>query len=584
MAKEKAYKILAIQEGISNSQAKSMIDRGLAYVGNKKVMIARGEIDEKTIFRVQKIEKMKTIFDKDGIEYIVDLTRKSTISLKLYKNGQDISSHTATATYSTLSEILGIDFKTFSQLIYQSSTSSLQFLTATDTQRKKFLTSLFNLDEYVVMHEVFKDEHRNLVKRVAEIEGSVNTINGWIKTNSRIDTSEKKYKEVIELDNDDVEKVLALEVALKNINSTNAKISKNNEYKRQLAALDTEYLTKELPENKPDKHKYSTEQGKINQKIDAAKATIVKMDKLGQVCHACLQDIDINTKNILVQNAQNTVDENITKLHEVAKQLEIAAKIEKEYTRKKRVTDEFEKLVNFIDLDMDTELLDKDEIETSISTLKRKITKIKQEIQSITKYNNEVSAYTSKVKLILEQLEEYKQELSSKEKDLEEGSELASIMDILKKSFSTNGLLNFKIEFLVKDLEKQINDYLSELSGGRFYLLFTLNGEKLDIEIIDDGEYITIDQLSAGELARVNVSTLLAIRKLMSILSSTKINLLFLDEVMGVLDEEGKEKLIDILFKETDLNTFIIDHTWSHPLVPKLYAEKVNNISTIREA
>jgi len=157
-------------------------------------------------------------------------------------------------------------------------------------------------------------------------------------------------------------------------------------------------------------------------------------------------------------------------------------------------------------------------------------------------------------------------------------------MDILKKSFSTNGLLNFKIEFLVKDLEKQINDYLSELSGGRFYLLFTLNGEKLDIEIIDDGEYITIDQLSAGELARVNVSTLLAIRKLMSILSSTKINLLFLDEVMGVLDEEGKEKLIDILFKETDLNTFIIDHTWSHPLVPKLYAEKVNNISTIREA
>ena len=40
MAKDKAYKILALQEGISNSQAKSMIDRGLVYVGNKKVMIA----------------------------------------------------------------------------------------------------------------------------------------------------------------------------------------------------------------------------------------------------------------------------------------------------------------------------------------------------------------------------------------------------------------------------------------------------------------------------------------------------------------------------------------------------------------
>ena len=67
MAKEKAYKILATQEGISNSQAKSMIDRGLVYVGNKKVMIARGEIDAKTIFRVQKIEKAKVLFEDDDL-------------------------------------------------------------------------------------------------------------------------------------------------------------------------------------------------------------------------------------------------------------------------------------------------------------------------------------------------------------------------------------------------------------------------------------------------------------------------------------------------------------------------------------
>ncbi|EQB39692.1 ribosomal large subunit pseudouridine synthase C [Sulfurimonas hongkongensis] len=67
MAKEKAYKILAMQEGISNSQAKSMIDRGLVYVGNSKVVIARGELDKKTIFRVQKVEKAKPIFENDDI-------------------------------------------------------------------------------------------------------------------------------------------------------------------------------------------------------------------------------------------------------------------------------------------------------------------------------------------------------------------------------------------------------------------------------------------------------------------------------------------------------------------------------------
>ncbi len=67
MSKEKAYKLVALQEGISNSQAKSMIDRGLVYVGNKKVMIARGEIDEKTSFRVIKIEKPKIIFENDDL-------------------------------------------------------------------------------------------------------------------------------------------------------------------------------------------------------------------------------------------------------------------------------------------------------------------------------------------------------------------------------------------------------------------------------------------------------------------------------------------------------------------------------------
>jgi 23S rRNA pseudouridine1911/1915/1917 synthase len=67
LATEKAYKLVAMQERISNSQAKSMIDRGLVYVGNKKVMIARGEIDDQTVFKVTKIEKAKPIFENDDI-------------------------------------------------------------------------------------------------------------------------------------------------------------------------------------------------------------------------------------------------------------------------------------------------------------------------------------------------------------------------------------------------------------------------------------------------------------------------------------------------------------------------------------
>ena len=83
-------------------------------------------------------------FDKDGTEYRVEYSRKSTLKLVLKENGVDISSHSSTNTLKTLQTILGFDFKLFWQLIYQSSTVGLEFLTATDTNRKKFLINLYH--------------------------------------------------------------------------------------------------------------------------------------------------------------------------------------------------------------------------------------------------------------------------------------------------------------------------------------------------------------------------------------------------------------------------------------------------------
>ncbi len=65
--KQKAYKLLALQEGISNKAAKEMIDRGIVYIGNKRVVIARGEVDIKTKFKVQNIQKIEKIFEDSDI-------------------------------------------------------------------------------------------------------------------------------------------------------------------------------------------------------------------------------------------------------------------------------------------------------------------------------------------------------------------------------------------------------------------------------------------------------------------------------------------------------------------------------------
>ena len=67
----------------------------------------------------------------------------------------------------------------------------------------------------------------------------------------------------------------------------------------------------------------------------------------------------------------------------------------------------------------------------------------------------------------------------------------------------------------------------------------------------------------------------------MSKIGGNHVNLLFLDEITGVLDDEGKEKLIEVLREEDGLNVFLISHDFTHPLIDKIQIKKENNVSTI---
>ena len=64
---EKAYKLLASQEGISNKKAKDLIDRGLVYYLDRKVKIARAEMPDSTFFRVEQLDKVKIIYQDEHI-------------------------------------------------------------------------------------------------------------------------------------------------------------------------------------------------------------------------------------------------------------------------------------------------------------------------------------------------------------------------------------------------------------------------------------------------------------------------------------------------------------------------------------
>ncbi len=520
-------------------------------------------------------------FSKEGDEYRIVLDRKSSLKLKFYKNDEDISSHTSINTYKSIIEVIGVeDFKTFVQLIYQSSTDSLEFLTATDTNRKKFLISLLHLDKYVELHELFKKKAKDLSDTIREINGSVNNIRSWIEKHERMDKTEKTEKELPNLSSEWIDQLAELKHKLADIKELNRKINSNNEFRRLLQELDVELIHAELPEFDPlELKKVQNEKAKISGNIVAPRNMITKLEKLSDKCPTCLQDIDEEHTHKLLEQYRKEIEDLNTLDKELSSKITELQNIEKEHKKKEKVQSEFERLNILVDNSIPSTLYNKGNLEEEIASLSKKITEINNEISTISKYNATVSAHNSKIKVVMEQLVEFKEQLKQHLDMLGDTENLHTIVELLKTSFSTNGLISYKIESSVKELEKVINEYLSELS--HFQIYFKLSGDKLNIEVLDDAGNITgVESLSTGERGRVNIATVLAIRKIMSSLTSTRINFLFLDEIVGTIDDEGKNAICDILLNE-NLNTFIVSHDWTHPLLSKVHITKEGKTSRI---
>lgn len=522
---------------------------------------------------------IKLDFLVDSKNYSIIIERGSNIKVKLSEDGNDISSHTATNTFKQIEELIGLDFKTFQQLVYQSTNSSLEFLTATDTNRKKFLINLFDLSEYTRLFETFKDAAKDLQIEVAGIDSKVSTINGWLKNNSEIDLNKKELLELPERP-DYSEEINDLNVQVSNIKTINANVVKNKKLKESISKIDIDEL-RSVDIEKVSYDKYQSEIGELKSAKTAADAVIKKLKGLEDKCPTCLQDIDRKFYDDLVnQNTDISVNSAVM-LNAIEDTVAEIKKNNNLFDTTQDKIKEWEQLSKSIDLSIPNNSLSIRDVEQRLGSIRDILDDVETKIAAATKSNNAVIKHNSKIDIYLEQNEKFKEELALATSGLGALNNKYKNLEVLKKAFSTNGLIAYKLENLVKDLEEFTNEYLSELSDGRFTIEFSIASDKLNVIITDEGREISIMAPSSGEMARINIATLLAIRRLMSSISKNTINVLFLDEIISVLDYDGKEKLVEVLLKEHGLNTFLVSHGWEHPLLTKLVIQKENNISSI---
>ena len=526
-------------------------------------------------------------FTVDSDVYNITVIRRSTLKCKLTKNGEDISSHTASNTYKTLGDILGIDFKTFSQLVYQNTNASLQFLTATDTNRKKFLIDLLKLDDYVSFFETFKEAVRANSSDVTVINAKLATISKWLEDNILEDSSILDKKDLPFYSEENEKSLRSLLVELENITEKNKKINLNNQLKHQLADIDLHEYKRQLAkyEEEKDTNDAVSSVATWRSEMVHEERMLTKYQKLltldDMVCPTCEGEVNEMFVNSMIKDHTDRRDNCERFTQEAARKLQRLEEQNAIYRTAEREVANWEDLYRSIDHNLTTTVLSEDDLQKQVGKLSEEITNAKSVLQEVISENEKRERHNTRVGIILEQTAEFQSQLDALQSELSGKEEHLAALETLKKAFSTNGLLAYKIESLVKELEVMTNDYLAEFSDGRFSINFVVTNDKLNVEVSDNGNIIDILALSSGELARVNIATLVAIRKLMTSISRSQINVLFLDEVNQALDEQGKEKVVEVLLKEERLNTYLVSHGWTHPLLEKIEIIKEDNISCL---
>ena len=413
-----------------------------------------------------------------------------------------------------------------------------------------------------------------------EVSSEITTIEKWL-SNNKLEATNILPLLNLEIDTDEDEKIFrSLSIELKNISEKNKKILRNNQYKEMLSKINIDELQSLPPVEKLSYDKFQNIIGQVEGAKRASDRMLQKLEQLEDKCPTCEQDIDAEFKDQLIQAEKKTLGFLALQKKENEDIIEKIKKDNAEFTRREKLQKEWEDLFRNVDNTLPSSILDADELQERLDEVTEKLKTAKAKLADIASQNEEITKRNTRIEIIEAQTDGFLKKLAAAKEVLNEQQELDSNLEILKKAFSTNGLLAYKIENLVKELEELANSYLAELSDGRFTLEFIVSNDKLNVQITDNENIVDILALSSGELARVNTATLIAIRKLMSSISKSRINILFLDEVINVLDESGREKMVEVLLQE-DLNTYVVSHGWTHPLLEKIEVIKEGNVSKL---
>ena len=478
--------------------------------------------------------------------------------------------------------------------------------------KDEFINLQNNLEKYTKEKDKLEKNINNLRNKINIKNGEINELRAIVRTNQRqIGDLEKNIKENTEELNNLENSISSLKLEIK----VNDFEQKNEEIKT--IENEREKLSKIVKENRKLVESLEIKKEKSNNELNLIKEKLVKdnadlngyeknkKEKLESIKNKVNDEKDLDSllnkvqksiKNIneefqYAENDKNKIEKDFTDCNE-----KLIATISKDKELSKRKKDQEAQLEVAIDSegfnsldDVKKNLIEKDEIDKykeKVESYKNNISKVRGTIESLLKKidgkelikedyekikvlrnekENEVNEVNENKIKIDEELKNIKSKLNEQKDLLEKKKKLEhklALLSDLEKLFKGKKFVEFVAANKLKYVSIEASKRLKEITHGNYGLEVDENGRFIIRDYKNGGAKRDATTLSGGETFLASLALALALSAQIQLKGTAPLELFFLDEGFGTLDDELLEVVLSSLERihNEKLKVGIISH------------------------
>ena len=485
-------------------------------------------------------------------EYMVRRGRKPNV-FEIYLNDTKTKEEASTLEQQKYLEqsILGLNYKSFTQVVVLGSSCFVPFMQLTPPNRREVIEDLLDIRIFSTMNGILKERCKGIRENIREVEYQFDLAKNKVETQqaliehlkeqsnanttrrkAEIKTVEKEIQDITIVVDKDLDLSKSYEESLVDYQNVDASLS-------QLRIYESRFKDKQ----KAFKKEY-------------------KFFESNEHCPTCKQTITEELRT----NKKSGITDQLTQIEKATEQL------------KGELEDILVKISDKNDI-----VKELSRCQQAISESQREIQYRKRQIKAIEKKIDEATGSNSSLKKEKDKLKELAKDGLAVEESLLDEKRVRDNYNTVTNMLRDTGIKSTIIKKYLPIMNQLINRYLKELD---FYVSFELDEnfmETIKSRFRDEFSYASF---SEGEKMRIDLALLFTWRTIAKMKNSANTNLLILDEIFdSSLDTSGTDDFLKILHTVSDkTNVFVISHkteSLQDKFASTLKVEKKQNFSVI---